>query len=112
MNNQDRALNRVTSSGSLPSESSHVVNRTNMKPRKDLKQRISITIPASLLERLRNAVYWGGHVTLARLITDALTDAVCELEQANGGSFPTRLAPLKRGRPLLYSALPSDKTPR
>ena len=63
------------------------------------KQRVTITLPVALLERLRNAVYWTGHGTLARLIADALGDAVAQMEQANGQAFPQRLAPLKRGRP-------------
>lgn len=65
------------------------------------KQRVTITLPVNLLERLRNAVYWTGHGTLARLITDALEDAVSQMEEANAGPFPERLAPLKRGRPRL-----------
>jgi hypothetical protein len=63
------------------------------------KQRVTITLPLSLLERLRNAVYWTGHGPLARLISDALDDAVTHMEQTNGQAFPQRLAPLKRGRP-------------
>jgi hypothetical protein len=66
------------------------------KPR---KQRVTITLPVSLLERLRNAVYWTGHGPLARLIADALDDAVTQMETSNGQAFPQRLAPLKRGRP-------------
>ena len=72
------------------------------KPR---KQRVTITLPQSLLERLRNAVYWTGHGPLARLISDALDDAVTQMEQANGQTFPQRLSPLKRGRPRTKSHL-------
>ena len=68
-------------------------------PPRSRKQRVTITLPVSLLERLRNAVYWTGHGTLARLITDSLEDAVGQMELANGQPFPDRLAPLKRGRP-------------
>jgi hypothetical protein len=67
-----------------------------VKPR---KQRVTITLPVSLLDRLRNAVYWTGHGPLARLIADALDDAVTQMETSNGQVFPQRLAPLKRGRP-------------
>ena len=63
------------------------------------KQRVTITLPVVLLERLRNAVYWTGHGPLARLISDALDDAVTHMEQSNGQPFPQRLSPLKRGRP-------------
>lgn len=72
------------------------------------KHRVTITLAEDLLERLRNAVYWTGHGTLARLIADSLDDAVTQMEQANGGTFPARLAPLKRGRPRIPPAcLPS-----
>ena len=63
------------------------------------KQRVTITLPLSLLERLRNAVYWTGHGPLARLIAEALDDAVSNMEETNGQPFPQRLSPLKRGRP-------------
>ena len=69
------------------------------RPSRSRKQRVTITLPLSLLERLRNAVYWTGHGPLARLICDALDDAVSHMEDANGQEFPQRLSPLKRGRP-------------
>ena len=53
----------------------------------------------STISRVRNAVYWTGHGPLARLISEALDDAVTHMEEANGQAFPRRLAPLKRGRP-------------
>jgi len=71
------------------------------------KQRVTITLPLALLERLRNAVYWTGHATLARLIADALDIAVTKMEEANGRSFPQRLAPLKRGRPRIRTRPPA-----
>jgi hypothetical protein len=83
-----------TANGSVPS---------NAHPSKLRKQRVTITLPLSLLERLRNAVYWTGHGPLARLICDALDDAVSHMEAANGQAFPQRLAPLKRGRPRTKS---------
>ena len=70
------------------------------KPR---KQRVTITLPLTLLERLRNAVYWTGHGPLACLISDALDNAVTQMEKDNGQAFPPRLAPLKRGRPRTKS---------
>jgi hypothetical protein len=62
-------------------------------------QRMTVCLPTPLIERLRNAVYWTEDRTLARVIADAIEDAVTELEHSNGGAFPTRLAPLKAGRP-------------
>ena len=76
---------------------------TNSRSSRTRKQRVTITLPVSLLERLRNAVYWTGHGPLARLICDALDDAVTHMENTNGQPFPQRLAPLKRGRPRTKS---------
>lgn len=61
--------------------------------------RVTVNVPTMLIERLRNAIYWTERATLARVVTDALHDAVAEMEQAHGGAFPLRLAPLKPGRP-------------
>ena len=63
------------------------------------KRRVTIVLPHSLLERLRNAVYWTGHCPLASLISDALDQAVTRMEHTNGQTFPQRLTPLKPGRP-------------
>lgn len=63
------------------------------------KQRVTVFLPAPLIERLRNAVYWTQHRPLAQIIAHAIEEAVTEMEHANGGVFPPRLAPLKPGRP-------------
>src|SRR5262249_25485369 len=75
-------------------------------PFKTRKRRITFTLPLTLLERLRNAVYWTGHGPLAQLISDALDEAVTHMERTNGQAFPQRLAPLKRGRPRTKSQSP------
>jgi hypothetical protein len=76
------------------------------RPSKPRKQRVTITLPLTLLERLRNAVYWTGHGPLAQLISDALDEAVTHMEHANGQPFPQRLSPLKRGRPRTKTQAP------
>jgi hypothetical protein len=62
------------------------------------RQRVTVALPTPLVERLRNAVYWTGHQTLAQIIIDSLEDTLTAMEHANGGPFPGRLAPLKSGR--------------
>ncbi|HXX73884.1 MAG TPA: hypothetical protein VEI50_02025 [Nitrospiraceae bacterium] len=62
------------------------------------RQRVTVSLPTPLVERLRNAVYWTGHYTLAQTIVDSLEDTLTAMEHANGGPFPGRLAPLKSGR--------------
>lgn len=74
------------------------------------RQRLTVFLPASLIERLRNAVYWTEQRTMAQIIVDAVGDAVADLERANGGAFPARLAPLKPGRPRRRRA-PARLTP-
>lgn len=75
------------------------------------KQRVTVFLPAPLIERLRNAVYWTGSRPLAQIVTDAIENAVTDMEHANRGVFPARLAPLKPGRPRrsrLPESLPAD----
>jgi hypothetical protein len=74
------------------------------------RQRLTIFLPAALIERLRNAVYWTEQRTMAQIIVEAVEDAVTDLERANGGPFPARLAPLKPGRPRRRRA-PARLTP-
>jgi hypothetical protein len=62
-------------------------------------QRVTILLPTTLIERLRNAIYWTEQRTMTRIIADAIENAVAEMEQLNGDIFPPRLTPLKRGRP-------------
>src|SRR5512134_267559 len=82
-----------------------MIHQTNGTPKTSIlsssrhKQRVTIFLSSPLVERLRNAVYWTGNKPLAQIIGDAIEDAVTGMEQANGGVFPARLAPLKPGRP-------------
>jgi hypothetical protein len=61
-------------------------------------QRVTVSLPIPLIERLRNAVYWTEDLALAGLMAKALEDIVTQMEEANGGAFPRRVSPLKRGR--------------
>ncbi len=82
-----------------PHSLNHVTQNSPLTP--DALQgneRITVALPKSLVERLRNAVYWTENRTMARVIADAVEDAVSEMEQANGGVFPARLKPLRPGR--------------
>jgi hypothetical protein len=64
------------------------------------KQRVTVCLPTALIERLRNAVYWTGHRSLVALVAEALEEIVTQMEEVNGGAFPQRISPLKRGRRL------------
>ncbi len=61
-------------------------------------QRVTVSLPTPLIERLRNAVYWTEDLPLASLVAEAIKDIVTQMEEANGGAFPQRVSPLKRGR--------------
>ncbi len=77
------------------------------KPASIAKQRMTVTLPVELLERLRNAVYWTPGLTLARLIEEAVTDTITAMERrSHGEPFPKRIAQLKGGRPRRMRAVP------
>ena len=61
-------------------------------------QRVTVSLPKLLIERLRNAVYWTEGLPMASLVAEAIKDIVTQMEEANGGAFPQRVSPLKRGR--------------
>ena len=61
-------------------------------------QRVTVSLPTALIERLRNAVYWTEDLPMAGLVAEAIQDIVTKMEKANGGTFPQRVSPLKRGR--------------
>jgi len=93
--NRPLPLSRQTPAGSLHATPPNGVTVPADSP----NQRITILLPTTLIERLRNAIYWTEQCTMARVIADAIHDAVAEMEHTNGGTFPPRLTPLKRGRP-------------
>ena len=66
--------------------------------------RVTLNLPVSLLNRLRNTVYWTPGLTLTALITRAIQDSLDHLEQQHGKPFPARLGELKSGRPRKRSA--------
>ena len=69
------------------------------------KQRITISLPTPLIERLRNAVDWTGHRPLVALVADAIEDIVAQMEEVNGGAFPNVLPP--EGRAPTRTTRPS-----
>ena len=67
-------------------------------PLPSMKQRVTISLPTGLIERLRNAVYWTGDSPLVSLVAEAIEDILTQMEEVNGGAFPQRVSPLKRVR--------------
>ena len=60
------------------------------------KPEVMVSLPAALIERLRNAAYWRGNPALADLVTQAIEDIVTQMEEINGETFPQRQSPLTR----------------
>ncbi|GAB1722430.1 MAG: hypothetical protein GDA65_14585 [Nitrospira sp. CR1.1] len=68
-----------------------------LRPQK--RQRMTVSLPADLLERMRDAAYWTSGTTMAGLISSAIEDLLHHLESQNGRPFSPRLQDLKPGRP-------------
>ena len=60
------------------------------------KPEVMVSLPAALIERLRNAAYWRGNPALADLVTHAIEDSVTQMEEIKGETFPQHVSPLKR----------------
>ena len=100
------AAQESTSGESLPTGGTVLKTVKPGKPASIAKQRMTVTLPVELLERLRNAVYWTPGLTLARLIEEAVTDTIAAMERrSHGEPFPRRIAQLKGGRPKRMRAV-------
>ena len=75
------------------------------KGKRETKTRVTVTIPSSLLDRTKNAVYWSKGQTLAGMIVDSLERNLGRLLRQRGREFPARRGQLRAGRP------PKDKKP-
>ncbi len=53
------------------------------------KPEVLVSLPAALIERLRNAASWTGDPPLADLVAEAIEDIVTQMEEINGEVFPS-----------------------
>lgn len=67
---------------------------------KVLKERLTVHLSVTLIDRVKNTVYWTPGLTLASLAETALQQLVDQLEKQRGETFPPRKEPLKGGRPI------------
>jgi hypothetical protein len=62
------------------------------------RERVTIALPADLMERARNAVYWTPGATLAGLVEEAVRVELAKREAESGGAFRPRNSRLTPGR--------------
>lgn len=62
------------------------------------RERLSVDLPADLIDRARNAVFFTPGLSLAALVEDALLLELKRREKERGEPFPRRTAPLRPGR--------------
>jgi hypothetical protein len=60
------------------------------------EQHVMVFLPATLIERLRNAAYWAGNHPPVDLMTEAIDTIVTQVEKINGEAFPQHVSPLKQ----------------
>lgn len=63
------------------------------------KVKYSISLPADVLERLRDAAYWS-RLPLAVIVERAVQAELERMKADNGGPFEARPEPLRSGRPV------------
>jgi hypothetical protein len=64
------------------------------------KLRVGVQLPAELIERARDAVYWTPGLTLNKLAEIALAQTLECLETLRGNPFPPRVGSLPVGRQI------------
>jgi post-segregation antitoxin (ccd killing protein) len=62
------------------------------------RERVTVSLPAELVERARNAVFWTPGATLAALVEVGIEAEVKRREEENRGAFKARGQALKPGR--------------
>lgn len=70
------------------------------QPERAIKERLTVHLSVTLIDRVKNTVYWTPGLTLASLAETALQQLVDQLEKQRGEPFPPRRENLKGGRPL------------
>ena len=83
----------------------HLQISSNKRPEETKPQprmvRLTVNLPSTLVEQMRDAVYWTPGLTLAWMIARAVRVSLNELESIHQGPFPRRAKPLRAGRPRL-----------
>ncbi len=64
------------------------------------KERMTVLVPAALLSRARDAVFWSPGLTMAALVEQAVEREIERLEKKRGEPFPKRKSAIRTGRPI------------
>jgi hypothetical protein len=64
------------------------------------RDRLTLHLLVSLVERARNAVYWTPGLTMTELVASALAQTLDRMEKKRGEPFPVRKGSLRIGRPV------------
>lgn len=64
-----------------------------------MKKRLTVHIPKGIADRVRGVVNSDPDLTISDVVARSVDALVHRLEQENGGPFPRRRGPLKKGRP-------------
>jgi hypothetical protein len=72
------------------------MHRPVLPSRASQEQQEIVSLPAALIDRLRNATCWTGDPPLVDLVAEAIEDIVTQMEEINGEAFPQHVSPLKR----------------
>lgn len=63
------------------------------------RSRITVQLPADVVDRLRNAVYWTPGMTVTGFLANCIRATVDRMEEERGAAFPSRATELRPGRP-------------
>jgi hypothetical protein len=75
--------------GDISPDQHHRMHQSMLPPPVLQKPDMMVSLPAALIERLRNAASWTGDPPLADLVAEAIEDIVTQLEEINGEVFPS-----------------------
>ncbi len=91
-----RTLPHIYPSGSPPPDARQMPQPKDGGPG---TTRLTVSLSTELVERLRDTVFGISQGTLSGLVSQAIEEALRQLEAHHGGRFPRRTRELKAGRP-------------
>jgi hypothetical protein len=82
------------------SERRNLLRQTDrLTTREETRERLTVKLSATVIDRLRNAVYWTPGATIAGVVEQCLAHSIDAMERKRGAQFPVREEDLRPGRP-------------